>query len=227
MPELVKGKRKFSNPLARYYIEPFGEWIAERLKNSWITPNMVSAANVAVGLLMGLLILEGSWLSLIIFGLWVRMFHVFDVTDGHLARIRGERSKYGAYIDGISDRLVMIVWSALILYALFARSPGMWWMFWGIAFMVGAYLYFVTQERAFQNFGGQRKTEQLQDPLKGNLLSQAFLFWIDGDIQFHLLSLGAFLNRPEWFIYFYAIYFNLMWIAIIGYYSLQNLRKLV
>ena len=122
MPEyLPDGTRKVWNPLARYYVEPPGEWIAEKLKGTFITPNMVSIFNTIIGILAGFLLL-GNYFHLILFGIWVRFYHMFDIVDGHLARISNKKSTYGGFIDAIGDRLVMGIWPAFMIYRLFTSS---------------------------------------------------------------------------------------------------------
>src|SRR3989338_5872300 len=225
MPELIGNKRKVWNPLARYYVEPAGEWIAEKMKGSWITPNMISIANTIVGILMGLFILEGSWLSLIIWGVWVRFYHMWDVVDGHLARFSNLKTTYGGFIDAIGGRLVMGVWPVFMLVRLYLDSGNLAFVWWGVAFFFGLYMYMTTSMKGDLYYRQADNDERFKSVVKGSAASQAFLFFIDGDIQYHMMTLAAFLNRLDLYIYFYAIYFNVVWLSYVGFYSLRWMRS--
>ncbi|MDO8480908.1 MAG: CDP-alcohol phosphatidyltransferase family protein [Nanoarchaeota archaeon] len=224
MPEFVNGKRKVWNPLSRYYVEPFGEWIAERLKKTPITPNFVSVVNTILGVLSSWLILLGTPFAVFIFGVWVRFFHAFDITDGHLARVKNIKSKYGGLLDAVGDRLVNGVWPAVIAYTLFIRSNNLIYLYAGLSLLVGLYMYMVTSMKADVYYGVNKGDDTGREAAKSNVLGKVFLFFIDNDIQLHVLTLSALFNRLDIYLFFYAIYFHLVWIAYLGFYTLQHLR---
>lgn len=73
--------------------------------------------------------LFGAWGAFLLFVDWVYAFSflllwfLFDVGDGMLARAAGCESKFGAWVDFLVDRLVLI----LILYRYYVFRPESQW----------------------------------------------------------------------------------------------------
>lgn len=226
MPELLPdGSRKVWNPFARYYIEPAGEWVAEKIKSSSITPNMITIFNTIISSLATVLILLGGQLNLILFGIYVRFFHFFDIIDGHLARIRKAKSDYGGFIDAVGDRVVMGIWSAAIIYYLYISTSNSIYIIWGLIFLFGLYMYMSTAGFTDRYYPGHMKEDTMKAGVKKNFSVWLFLAWIEPDIQYHFLTFAAIFNRLDLYIFFYAAYFNLLWLAYVGYYSVKWIRK--
>ncbi|MBR9699260.1 CDP-alcohol phosphatidyltransferase family protein [Candidatus Woesearchaeota archaeon] len=223
MPEIVNGQRKVWNPLARYYIEPIGEWIAERLKNTIVTPNFITLINTILSPVAGLLLFSDNYLHLVLFAIWVRIFHIIDIIDGHLARITDKKSKFGGLFDGISDRFVVGSWFALIAISLYVKSSNHVFLLFGILLLFGEFIYTDTAMLSDKIYVGHIKKDKVKQQLKRNAFAKIFLTFIDNDISWHLLTLAALLNRLDIFLIFYAIYVNLVWMSYLGYYFLKHI----
>ena len=74
---------------------------------NWITPNRVSLAGVVLGVASGILFLEGQ---LAVGAVCFEIRFLFDCIDGKLARLRGQSSPQGAFLDLAGDK-VMIAWN--------------------------------------------------------------------------------------------------------------------
>ena len=93
-------------PLDQYLNRPVAKPIARLLLRTPVTPNHVSMAVAALGVVAGVALGWGPrWAAVAAAGLgWAAM--VLDCVDGLLARARGGGSKYGYLIDGVADSVV-------------------------------------------------------------------------------------------------------------------------
>lgn len=90
------------NPLARYYAVPFGEGLARILsKKTHITPNQVTLWSLLAGISAAILFSVNNYYLGIVAALSLQLLHVFDITDGYLARLKNMRSPFGAFWDGV------------------------------------------------------------------------------------------------------------------------------
>lgn len=93
----------------RLLIHPAGSWLLPHLARRGSSPNTVSLAGLACGLLAALFYLNYSDPAFAgtAFALMVA-WHILDGVDGRLARLTGTASKLGKVIDGLCDYLVYI-----------------------------------------------------------------------------------------------------------------------
>jgi hypothetical protein len=96
--------RELEDWLNLYLYHPLARRLAQALRPTGITPNMVSVAGMllvwaASAAYVGLAWPAGAALGFILHLLW----HVVDGADGHLARLRGSASATGELIDGLCD----------------------------------------------------------------------------------------------------------------------------
>ena len=105
------------NYIAKYYIFPLGRAIANLLKKTPATPNSVTLFRALMGLSAVILLYQSGFAYRLIFAIAVIMFYVIDVTDGILAQIKNMRTKFGEWIDGVCDKVVMDVWMLNIAIA--------------------------------------------------------------------------------------------------------------
>lgn len=98
-----------------------GAAIAVLLQPTSITPNVVSVAGLVVhALAAGVLVLSGSpispWAWLAVLLLWQLAFNL-DSADGQLARLRGQGSAFGAWLDMCIDVIThVMVYGALAIF---------------------------------------------------------------------------------------------------------------
>lgn len=217
--------RAFWNPLARYYKEPIGEWLAEVLKDSWLTPNFVSIVNVLLfSLIFVLLIFNGSYLSMILLAILIHVFHIWDIVDGHLARLKDMRSSYGGWIDGSGDKFLFHVIVMSIALALFIKEGNTFYLVVALFLLAGQAMYSYVSMLSDRFFTGHMTKDKLKMKVKGMVLVKSSLLFLDNDIMYHTLSLFAIINRIEWFLIFYGVYFNFAWLSYVAYYSYRYIK---
>lgn len=100
-------KKTFSD-----YLRLWFKWVLDPLGRFFLslglTPNMVTALGL-VGNTVGAVYLAHG--ELLIGGIFVAVMTPVDALDGTMARLRGEASDWGAFVDSVSDR-----YSELIIY---------------------------------------------------------------------------------------------------------------
>jgi len=89
----------------KWFLDPMGKFFL-RLG---LTPNMVTMLGLLGNTVGAYYLARGEMLT---GGLWIALMTPVDALDGTMARLRGEASDWGAYVDSVSDR-----YSELIIYA--------------------------------------------------------------------------------------------------------------
>ena len=90
----------------RYVIRAFSLRLTGVLARLGATPNQVTSANIVVGIAACLLAFSGTRTALIAAGalMWCQV--ILDSCDGELARIRFLGSKFGMWLDNVSDDVI-------------------------------------------------------------------------------------------------------------------------
>ncbi len=94
-----------------------------RLPFRKIAPNMVTSGNLLCGMMALMLIFGGrpvpaAWL--------IFMAVIFDILDGKVARSMGGGTQFGLEFDSLADLVSFGVAPAMIIYAVYAGSLGVW-----------------------------------------------------------------------------------------------------
>jgi phosphatidylglycerophosphate synthase len=90
------------------FFRPLGFWIANALRSTRASPDQVTIASLAIGLVGGHLMFYASpTLNAIGVALFV-LSDVLDSADGQLARMRGTSTRFGRILDGVADNLRFI-----------------------------------------------------------------------------------------------------------------------
>jgi len=94
----------------KWFLEP----VAGFLNRIGLTPNSVTLIGVAGNVLAAFFIVRGQ---IMVGGLVVLIVWPIDALDGTMARLRGEASDWGAFVDSVSDRYSeLIILGALLYY---------------------------------------------------------------------------------------------------------------
>ena len=94
------------------YLRLWFKWVLDPLGKFFLwlglTPNMVTMLGLAGNTVGAYFLARGEFLT---GGILVAVMTPIDALDGTMARLRGEASDWGAYVDSVSDR-----YSELIIY---------------------------------------------------------------------------------------------------------------
>lgn len=222
---LKRDYRDYFNPIAKHYLEPIGEGLARVCKDTWLTPNFVSIFNVLFfGLIFVILIFIGKYWSMILLAVSIQVYHMFDIMDGHLARLKNMKSSYGAWVDGGGDKFIFQLIFISISLSLFLKEGKILYLILCIFLLAGegmrSYLAYLTD----RFYPGHITEDEMKVRVKKTVFSRLFLFFLENDILYHTLSLFAILNKLGWLLIFYTVYFNLIWLAYVGYFSYRYIK---
>ncbi|MGE0550688.1 MAG: CDP-alcohol phosphatidyltransferase family protein [Kofleriaceae bacterium] len=107
-------RRPYDGVGDRYVIRSFSLRLTGVLARLGATPNQVTCANVAVGLTACVLAHYGTRSSLLLAGICMFLQVVLDSSDGELARIRFMSSKFGMWLDNVSDDIIDNLFIAML-----------------------------------------------------------------------------------------------------------------
>ncbi len=94
--------------MARVFDRKISWRLSYRLANTAVTPNQVTIANTALGMLIAWMFAQpGYWIPLLASFLFVISITI-DGVDGELARLKMAETKAGARLDALTDNLVHI-----------------------------------------------------------------------------------------------------------------------
>lgn len=105
-------KRTFSDFL-RVVFKGFLDSVGGVLNRTGLTPITVTLVGVAGSLLAGYFVTGGH---IVLGGLVMLVAWPIDALDGTMARLRGEASDWGAFVDSVSDRYSELIVLGALLY---------------------------------------------------------------------------------------------------------------
>jgi len=101
----------------KWVLDPLGGF----LNRLGLTPNMVTVLGLLGNTVGALYLARGEMLT---GGIWIALMTPVDALDGTMARLRGESSDFGAYVDSVSDRYSeLIIYGGLLYHFLEIGEP--------------------------------------------------------------------------------------------------------
>lgn len=116
------------NYIDRIFYRPIGFRIARLLRNTGVTPNMITVISIFVGAATGFFFYHDDLWHNIVGILFLVCANILDCVDGQLARLTGIKSKIGRILDGFAGD----IWFACIYIGLalrLANETGTYWFF--------------------------------------------------------------------------------------------------
>ena len=96
----------------KWVLDPLGGF----LNRLGLTPNMVTMLGLCGNIIGAFYLARGEFMT---GGLWIAFMTPVDALDGTMARLRGEASDWGAFVDSVSDRVSeLIIYSGLLYHFL-------------------------------------------------------------------------------------------------------------
>jgi len=113
--ESIPSKKTFTDYLRLWFkwvLDPIGGFLLKL----GLTPNMVTILGLAGNTIGAFYLAQGKFLT---GGILVAIIGPVDALDGTMARLRGDASDWGAFVDSVSDRYVeLIIYSGLLYHFL-------------------------------------------------------------------------------------------------------------
>lgn len=162
------------NIIDLYFYRPIGFRIARMLRNTRITPNMVTYLSIFVGAATGILFYFTNNPAYTLLGVLLLISaNILDCVDGQLARLTGIKSEIGRILDGLAGD----IWFIVIYVGLALRLTHLYGTAWffvpavisGLSHFLQAgitdyyktlHLYFVSKEKGKEFQGAQQVKAQ-------------------------------------------------------------------
>lgn len=147
--------------------------VAALLNRLGLMPNTVTLIGLAGNLVGAYFLARGFFL---VGGLLVLVMGVIDALDGTMARLRGERSDFGAFVDSVTDRYseLLIFGGLLIFYSL---HDNLWLAIMTFGAAAGSVLVSYVRSRA-ESLGFQAKVGLLTRMERYLVLAPSLLFGV-------------------------------------------------
>jgi len=105
---LAEGIRRATNgPVAKLINKRFSLPIAMVLTKMWVSPHVVTCFNIVIGLLSGVIMAGGGYMNFLVGAALFQAASIVDGVDGEIAKLSFRCSRFGQYIDTISDNLAL------------------------------------------------------------------------------------------------------------------------
>ena len=195
-------KKNTDGPISKIINRPISIKISELFLKIGVTPNQISLIGFIIGIFGAIFFYFGDYVYLVIGGILVQLSSIIDGSDGEIARLKFQESKYGGWLDAVLDRYA----DAIII---FGMIHGHWILhndilIWTVGFMalVGSFLNSYTADKYDSIF--KKKI------VIGNWIR------IGRDIRLFLIFVGALCNQ---------IFITLAILAIVS--NFESIRRLV
>ncbi len=184
----------------------FTEWMRARFKGVLdpvagflnrlgLMPNTVTLIGLAGNLVGAYFLARGMFL---VGGILVLIMGLVDALDGTMARLRGERSDFGAFVDSVSDRYSeLLIFAGLLAY--YALRDDLWMTVLTFFAAAGSVLVSYVRTRA-ESLGFQAKVGLLTRMERYIVLAPSLVFGIPwfGVIVIALLGNATAFQRIIW-----------------------------
>src|SRR5512147_3115229 len=115
---ITSSRKTFTDYLRLWFkwvLDPLGGF----LNRLGLTPNMVTMLGLLGNTVGAIYLARGEMLT---GGLWIALMTPVDALDGTMARLRGESSDFGAFVDSVSDRYSELIIYGGLLYHFLTQS---------------------------------------------------------------------------------------------------------
>ena len=113
--------RKTFTDYLRLWFKWFLDPLAGFLNRLGLTPNMVTGLGLLGNIVGAVYLARGE---LFTGGIWIALMTPVDALDGTMARLRGESSDFGAFVDSVSDRYSeLMIYGGLLYHFLKLGEP--------------------------------------------------------------------------------------------------------
>jgi phosphatidylglycerophosphate synthase len=110
-----------------FFVSPYSKYVARWAARAGLTPNLVTAVSMAIGVGAAAAFATGSRGGLIGGAVLLQVAFTLDCVDGQLARYTGTFSRVGAWLDAVSDRATeYVVFAGLAIGATHGFDDHVW-----------------------------------------------------------------------------------------------------
>ena len=210
-------------PIVDRYVNRAVSWRLTRWLAQWcVTPNQVTAASLATGLI-GAWLLRGEGMIGSLGGLLLYQLSVIlDHADGELARVKFLQSPLGKWLDNISDHVVDLAMIGCLCWRVASKGTAGYFATLGLAAAVGVTSAFLVV--FWWSISTARR--EVGKTLAARLLSRLLALLANRDAFALALWATILVDRPAWFLWALALGANLYWIAWLLTFGLPPRKRL-
>lgn len=185
--------------------------LSKRLVRTPVTPNMITAFSLVLGLAGSWLLASPSYATSVLGALCLWACCVLDGCDGEVARLKLLSSRFGAAFDVIADNVVHLAIFAAIPFHVRARNPAAEFWVPGVVLVAGVLLsmfwvWWVILRRPESERAGIARVYE-------RIASRDFIY---------LVLLLTLLQRLEWFLWSAAVGSHVFWLSLVALYGLRR-----
>lgn len=103
--------------ISRYVNRPISTRVSRWLVRTPVTPNMVTLVTFLSGLLGAWFVLDGAYWTVLLGALLFQVSSILDGCDGEVAVLTFRESKYGSWLDTITDNLTYLAFFSAVVWA--------------------------------------------------------------------------------------------------------------
>ncbi len=180
---LARLKKLSDGPVSRHLNRPISTRITKLLLRTSVTPNTVSFAAFAVGILGSVFFFQKGYTNLAIGGILAQLSSIIDGCDGEIARLKHQVTEFGGWFDAVLDRYA----DAFVLFGLtwhaYYPNASLPVIVIGFLAIIGTLINSYTADK-YDGF------------MKKKLGSKGHYFRIGRDLRMFVVLLGALVNQP-------------------------------
>jgi len=220
--------RRRHYPLAACFHLPLGNALARMLVPTPISANQLTAFRSLLGFAIAAALAWGDYPWRVVAGVGLHIYLMLDFCDGHLARLKGQVSVFGALFEQWSDFLNESLWYLALGFGLWWRGSPIWVLWVAIAVVLGNALSVILGQMQASMHAPKTEakvaagTEDDQTvPGRGFVRrvfgrAVALLFAMTSwDARITLAALVVWLNQPAWILVLMAAAVNLAWLRML------------
>ena len=138
------------------------------------TPNQITMISFIIGLLSAYSFLKGTWYYLIAGAILFEISFMLDFVDGGIARLKGLTSKFGMYLDTVSDFTKFLFITLCLAYGQYFLTNDKSFLFYGNLYLFFQIFFTATTYvvRFHRPESGMKKNDRYQT--KYNILNNKF-----------------------------------------------------
>ncbi len=169
--------------VSRYLNRPISRRISMLLVDTRLTANAITAINFLICLAGAFLFTLGEYLWTFVAGILVQLASVLDGSDGEIARLKFQVTRFGAWLDTMLDRYADVAVAVGISYGYSLTHPDPIAWLGGIFAIIGFILVSYTKKEYALRY-------QIGPP--AGLMNKL----VKRDLRLFALFIGALMNRP-------------------------------
>ena len=118
-------RKPTDGPVSRMLNRRISIPISRVLSRLHVSPNQISAFNLVIGLITGVLFASSEHVMIAIGGILFQFGSIVDGCDGEVARLTYRQSDYGQWVDTVTDNISYVAFLIGLIVGQFRRVPSM------------------------------------------------------------------------------------------------------